>query len=117
MVSEFLDEFPPPFFNGKTDDFLRWERKYKLWNQITDVSETKRGSLLVLNLDDDTQDTILELITSDEIKQPNGAEKVIKNCQKCLKKMRLQPHSSILKILPNLNVQKVCQLISFVVNF
>ena len=53
MDSEFSDEVPPPF-NGKTDDFLKWERKYRLWKNITDVDKTKLGSLVVLNLDDDT---------------------------------------------------------------
>ena len=76
MISEFSDEVPPPF-NGKTDDFLKWERKYRLWKNITDVDKTKLGSLVLLNLDDDTQDTIFESIKLDELKKIDGDNQVI----------------------------------------
>ena len=85
MVSEFLDDFPPPFFNGKTDDFSKWERKYQLWDQITDVTETKRGSLVVLNLDGETQDTILEMISLEDLRQQHGADKVVKKLKELFK--------------------------------
>ena len=62
MTSELSYKYPP-HFNAKTVDFSTWKRKYQLWKYVTDVDETKQGSLVVLNLDDDTQDTIFEFFT------------------------------------------------------
>ena len=85
MATGFSDKVPPPF-NGNTDDFAKWKRKYELWKQITEVAPTKQGSLLVLRLDEDTQDTILELLTSADLAKEDGADQVVKKLEDMHKK-------------------------------
>ena len=85
MASGFSDKAPPPF-NAITDDFNKWENKFLLWKDITDVPKTKHGPLLVLQLDDDTQDTILELISRENLKKEDGAEQVVNNLKEIFKK-------------------------------
>ena len=80
MATGFSDKVPPPF-NGNTDDFAKWKRKYELWKQITEVAPTKQRSLLVLRLDEDTQDTILELLTSADLAKEDGADQVVKKLE------------------------------------
>ena len=67
----------PPAFNKKTDDYTRWKKKFDVWEIITDVADTKRGGLLFLRLDDDTQDDVLETVTTAQLKEADGANKVI----------------------------------------
>ena len=67
----------PPAFNKKTDDYTRWKKKFDVWEIITDVADTKRGGLLFLRLDDDTQDDVLETVTTAQLKEADGADKVI----------------------------------------
>ena len=61
-------EKTPPAFNGKTDDFSKWKWKYDIWKNITDVDKKKIGSLIILRLDDSTQDTVLEALAGKDIK-------------------------------------------------
>ena len=75
-MASFSDKTPPPF-DKDVDDYLKWKKKFKLWQSITDVAETKHGGLLVLRLDDSTQEKILELVTEEQIKAANGADTVI----------------------------------------
>ena len=59
----------PPAFNKKTDDYTRWKKKFDVWEIITDVADTKRGGLLFLRLDEDTQDDVLETVTTNQLKE------------------------------------------------
>ena len=85
MSATFSVKTPPPF-NAKTDDYCKWKKKFEIWESITEVAETKRGGLLVLRLDDDTQDDILEQVTSDQLKAEDGAKTVITKLDKMFKK-------------------------------
>ena len=60
-MNSFSDKSPPPFVRN-IDDFNKWLRKFKLWLTITEVDKKKHGALLLLRLDDDTQDRINELM-------------------------------------------------------
>ena len=75
MASSFNDKTPPPF-DVKRDEYLKWKKRFQLWQSITDVAKAKQGGLLVLRLDDVTQENILELLTTDEIKTDNGVQKI-----------------------------------------
>ena len=78
MATEFLYDLSPPPFNANTDDFHKWERKFNLWLAITDIPKVKRAAFLLLNLDEDTQDTVLDLVSESEINHDNGVETVVK---------------------------------------
>ena len=86
MATEFLYDLPPPPFNAKTDDFHKWERKFKLWLAITDIPKVKRATFLLLSLDEDTQDTILDLVSESDINQENGVEAVMRVLRDIFKK-------------------------------
>ena len=85
MATGFSDK-APPLFNARNDDFGKWERKFNLWKQITDVAAVKQGALLVLRLDDDTQDTILELISTEDLNKADGVDKVVNHLKEIFKK-------------------------------
>ena len=67
MASSFSDKTPPPF-NRKIDNYAKWKKKFELWQSITEVTAVRQGGLLVLRMDDDTQDHIMETLTINEIK-------------------------------------------------
>ena len=66
-MASFTDKTPPSF-DKKVDNYEKWKRKLVLWQHVTDVAYEKQGCLIILRLDDDTQDTILELLSSADIK-------------------------------------------------
>ena len=76
MMNSFSDKTPPPFDANK-DDYAKWSKKFRLWNTITEVEQRKRGALLLLRLDKNTQDRIGELISEDDIVKPDGADKIL----------------------------------------
>ena len=76
MAMAFTEKTPPPF-DRKLDVYSKWEKKFELWQSITDVAATKQGGLLILRLDDDTQDTILDEVTIAQIKAEDGVNTVI----------------------------------------
>ena len=75
-AASFNDKTPPPF-NAKLDVYSKWKKRFTLWQSITDVEAKKQGGLLVLRLDEDTQERVLELVTTDDIKTDGGAKKII----------------------------------------
>ena len=85
MATAYSDKTPPPF-NSKTDDFSKWVKKFNLWTSITDLPKVKRGASLVLRLDDDTQDTILELISEEDINKEDGTKTIIDKLKEIFKK-------------------------------
>ena len=76
-MGTMFTERTPPLFNGKSEDYPKWKRKFVVWRSITDVSKAKHGGLLVLRLDDETQDSILELMTCDDLKKDDGVEEIL----------------------------------------
>ena len=85
MATGTSTKVPPPF-NAQTDDFNKWLKKFNLWKTLTDIPKVKIGASLVLQLDDDTQDTILELVNEEDIGKENGAQIVIDKLKEIFKK-------------------------------
>ena len=67
----------PPSFDRTVDDYVKWKRKFELWQTVTDVEKKKQGGLVLLRLDEGTQDIILEKVTTDDVKEDDGIDKVI----------------------------------------
>ena len=74
----FTVEYPPSF-NRKTDDYLRWKRKVKLWLSITDVNKRKHCGLIFFHLDEQTQDDILDLASVDDLTSDDGVLKLLEH--------------------------------------
>jgi hypothetical protein len=72
-----FSEKTPPQFNGQTDDYSKWKKRFKVWQGCTEVTKAKQGGLVVLRLDDNTQDAVLESVTYGQIKEEDGVDKVI----------------------------------------
>ena len=78
MATLFSDsDKAPPSFNATTDDFGMWKEKFYIWKQITAIADVKQGAWLVSQLDIDTQDTLLDLISEVDIMKEDGADKVV----------------------------------------
>ena len=71
-ASAFTDKTPPSF-NRSSDDYTKWKKKFDIWQTVTDVPKARQGGLVVLRLDDDTQDDVLELITTNELQNADGS--------------------------------------------
>ena len=76
-MAQVFSEKTPPAFNAQCDDYAKWKKKFKLWQGVTEVLKKRQGGLVVLRLDDDTQDAVLELMTSDDIKEDGGIDVLI----------------------------------------
>lgn len=77
-MSSFSDKTPPSF-DKRTDDFSKWRKKFWLWSNITEVEKRKLGSLLLLRLDDDTQDRINELISDEDLIKDDAPEVILQH--------------------------------------
>ena len=77
-MSKFIPEKAPPNFDRKTGDYPNWKTRFKFWQNHTDISKTKQGGFLLFSLDDKTQDSLLDLLTAEDINKENGAETVFK---------------------------------------
>ena len=67
----------PPSFDRKVDSYAKWKRKLGLWLNITDIAKTKLAALIILRLDDDTQDVVLDVLREEDIMSEGGVEKVL----------------------------------------
>ena len=74
--TSFSVKTPPPF-DRNVDDYEKWKKKFTLWQSITDVTNDKQGGLIILRLDDRTQDSIMEAMKTEDINKENGADLVI----------------------------------------
>ena len=74
--TNFTDK-TPPCFNAKYDDYSKWKRKLNLWKSVTEVEKKKHAGLILLRLDDDTQDTILEALGETDVNIDAGSQLVI----------------------------------------
>ena len=70
-------EKTPPAFDKEKDNYIKWKKKFNLWRSITDVEKVKHGGLLTLRLDDNTQESVLETVSSEDLKKDTGADAVI----------------------------------------
>ena len=75
-MNSFSDKTPPSF-DKRTDDFAKWLRKFRLWLTITEVDKKKQGALLLLRLDDDTQDRVSELVSDEDIVKETAVETIL----------------------------------------
>ena len=113
MATAYSDKAPPPF-NAKVDDFNKWVRKFNLWASITDLPKAKQGASLVLRLDDDTQDTVLELVSEEDINKDDGTKTIIDKLQEIFKKdpsvtaFELYEELETYKRPPDLTIAKYC---------
>ena len=80
----FSEKFPPQF-NRSKDDYTRWKTKFQLWREITEVAKTKQAALLVLRLDDVTQEDIMDLMTLTQIKEEDGVDILLDHLDKMFK--------------------------------
>lgn len=76
MFQMFSEKTPPPF-DAQRDDYSKWKKKFRIWQGVTEVAKTKQGGLLVLRLDDNTQDAIIEAVSADDIKKDTGVETIL----------------------------------------
>ena len=76
MAMAFTEKTPPPF-DRKLDVYSKWEKKFELWQSITDVAPTKQGGLLILRLDEETQSAILNEVTIEQIKAAEGVDTIL----------------------------------------
>lgn len=81
----FSDKVPPPL-NRATTDYTKWKKQFKIWQQVTDVNVKKQAGMMILRLDDGTQDSIMELMTHDQMKEDNGADLLIGHLDTLFKK-------------------------------
>ena len=59
MASANFSKAPPVFKKG--DDYDKFKKKLEIWQMFTALEKKKQGPALVLSLDEDTQDSVLEL--------------------------------------------------------
>ena len=81
----FTGKTPPPY-NAQSDDYAKWKKRFKVWQGCTEVQKAKQGGLLVLRLDDNTQDAVLESVSYEDIKTEGGVDKVITKLDEMFKK-------------------------------
>ena len=72
----FTEKTPPPF-NKSKDDYGKWKKKLSLWQTITEVDKKKQGGLITLRLDDDTQESVLESVSGEDLAKDTGAASVL----------------------------------------
>ena len=75
-MASFSDKIPPPF-DKRQDDYVKWKRKLKLWQEITDVPKEKCGMHVLLRLDDDTQEAVQDKLELTDIKTAEGTDKIL----------------------------------------
>ena len=75
-MASFSASTPPPFDKNR-DNYQKWKKKVGVWRSITDVDKKKQGGLIALRLDDDTQETILETVSEEDLAKDTGADSVI----------------------------------------
>ena len=80
-MNSFSDKIPPSF-DKRTDDFAKWSRKFRLWMIITEVDLRKRGALLLLHLDDDTQDRISDLVSEEDIAKDTAVDVILEHLKR-----------------------------------
>ena len=85
MASHFSIKTPPSF-NKNTDDYAKWRKKFQTWSNVTEAPKTKQGGLLVLTLDDQTQETIFEKMTADDLKMEGATDQILKYLDEMFKK-------------------------------
>ena len=52
-------EKTPPGFYRSENDYEKWKKLFRIWQFVTDEPKSKQGGLLILKLDDTTQDEVL----------------------------------------------------------
>ena len=81
----FTDKAPPPF-DKERDDFKKWLKKFNIWKSITDVDKKKHGGLLILRLDEATQDKVLEALGDIDLATDTSSDRVVSELSKLFEK-------------------------------
>ena len=63
----FFSDKTPPSFDKKINNYEIWKKKFSIWQNVTDIDDTKQGGMVVLSLDDETQEAIFDAVTCDDI--------------------------------------------------
>ena len=63
----FFSDKTPPSFDKKINNYEIWKKKFSIWQNVTDIDDTKQGGMVVLNLDEETQAAIFDAVTCDDI--------------------------------------------------
>ena len=84
-MAQFSDKIPPAF-DSKVDSYDKFVRKFRLWQSVTNVDKKKQANLLVLRMDEDTQDSVLEAIEDEVLQTDEGIEEVIGHLDSLFKK-------------------------------
>ena len=71
------DILPPPRFDSQVLVYEKCKIKFNLWQTVTDANKRKQCVLLVLCLDEGTQDSLFDLVTHEEIIADDGLETVL----------------------------------------
>ena len=78
---------PPAYKTG--EDYDKWCKKLRIWQEFTSLDAEKQGPALFLTLEDEAQDAVLELET-EKIKAKDGVETIIACLDKLFKKDKTQ---------------------------
>ena len=84
-MAAFSDKIPPAF-DKNTDGYEKFIRKFKLWQNVTNVPKQKQANLLILRLDEDTQDSVLEAVSDETLQTDEGIDEVIEHLDSLFKK-------------------------------
>ena len=77
MASNTFREKSSPHFDNQKENYSKWKRKFSLQEDITKVDKNKKGSLVVLWLDGETQESVLDTVSKEGFKNEKAAAKVI----------------------------------------
>ena len=75
-VKSTFSERIPPSFDWRHNYYPKWKNIYDLWTSFSLVPKLKWGRLLVMRLDDETQDIIFGKMTNEDIMR-EGSDEVI----------------------------------------
>ena len=84
-----FNKAPPPF--KKEDDFEKWKKKLDIWVKFTNMEKKKQGGALFLSLDEETQDSVLQL-NVDTIASESGVTEIVKILDGLYLKDKTQMH-------------------------
>ena len=76
----------PPSFDKKVDNYAKWSKKFKIWQNITEVEKKKQAGFLLLRLDEYTSESVLEAVTTDQINSDEGVQKILDHMDTLYKK-------------------------------
>ena len=74
--ARFSNVIPPPFDKNK-HDYGKWKDKLKMWLSITDLDKKKQGCSIVLNLDEETLETVRTTLSIEDLNKENASTQIL----------------------------------------